>query len=584
MRRHALRYDEFADFAAGYGTASGIAALRAGQVSRRLLMLRQIVHEVPEVRAAFDLLAAVQERSPEVYAETVALPAFGTWAALSMRIRDGVLPEQLGTFAGAAAIRAGLDFSLDVPVVRGAVYLPGDGRADASESHVAITRYRIGGVRLPENLTVESPGWTPVRRLTAVADGLRLEVYLDDVDPWRDNHDLSAARRLDAADVEIWRESISAAWRILVRHHRRYAESISAGLRTIVPLTEPTSGNAVNATSMWAFGSVSMTPPATVLTLASSLLHEFQHAKLGAILDLFELYHDDRARRFYAPWRDDPRPLGGLLHGAYAFLGVTDFWRTQRRVLTGREQRFATLEFVRWRGQVGRALATLADCDAFTDRGRRFLDGMRATHARWVHEDVPAEYTAVADEMATDHRLRWRLRNVHVLADDGRRLASAWLADEPASSPVRGEIVAHDVRALARNARFDLALLRVTDPDGFAGTCAEPAADSPLEPADRAYALGDYGAAIAGYRQRISTDPGDRSSWAGLALVGGRSGTPAAHLWQHRPELPYAVYRKLRDAGAPAPDPVRLAEWLAAGLSVDDVNDSGYVGGGSTTQ
>ena len=59
----------------------------------------------------------------------------------------------------------------------------------------------------------------------------------------------------------------------------------------------PSSGNAINATSMWAFGSVSMTLPPSALTLASSLLHEFQHAKLGALLDLYKLYHDDGARR-----------------------------------------------------------------------------------------------------------------------------------------------------------------------------------------------------------------------------------------------------------------------------------------------
>src|SRR5262249_22104246 len=98
MKRHALTTDEFADFAAGYGTLLGVAPLRAGQVSRRLLMLREIVRGAPELRVALDLLASVQERSPRVYAETVALPAFGTWAALALRAESDALPEQLGTF------------------------------------------------------------------------------------------------------------------------------------------------------------------------------------------------------------------------------------------------------------------------------------------------------------------------------------------------------------------------------------------------------------------------------------------------------------------------------------------------------
>ena len=64
------------------------------------------------------------------------------------------------------------------------------------------------------------------------------------------------------------------------------------------------------------------------MILASVLVHECQHAKLNAVLDLIPLSRPDQAR-YYAPWREDPRPLGGLLHGAYAYLGVSDFWRVQ---------------------------------------------------------------------------------------------------------------------------------------------------------------------------------------------------------------------------------------------------------------
>jgi hypothetical protein len=39
----------------------------------------------------------------------------------------------------------------------------------------------------------------------------------------------------------------------------------------------------------------------------------------------------DDGHRYYVPWRDDPRPISGLLQGAYAYLGVTGFWRTRRQ-------------------------------------------------------------------------------------------------------------------------------------------------------------------------------------------------------------------------------------------------------------
>ena len=52
-----------------------------------------------------------------------------------------------------------------------------------------------------------------------------------------------------------------------------------------------------------------MALPADGETLALLLIHEFQHVKLGAVLDLLDLCDPADRRLFYAPWRDDPRPL-----------------------------------------------------------------------------------------------------------------------------------------------------------------------------------------------------------------------------------------------------------------------------------
>jgi uncharacterized protein len=71
-------------------------------------------------------------------------------------------------------------------------------------------------------------------------------------------------------------------------------------------------------------------------TLALLLIHEFQHVKPGAMLDLFELCDPVAAGRlFYAPWRDDPRPVEALLQGTYAHVGVTDYWRARRHRAEG---------------------------------------------------------------------------------------------------------------------------------------------------------------------------------------------------------------------------------------------------------
>jgi len=80
------------------------------------------------------------------------------------------------------------------------------------------------------------------------------------------------------------------------------------------------------------------------------MVHEFQHSKL------------------WAPWRTDPRPLGGLLQGVYAFLGVADTWRAlAARPALGD---LAMREFAEAREQVDVA-ARRADRRRRADPGRR---------------------------------------------------------------------------------------------------------------------------------------------------------------------------------------------------------------------
>jgi HEXXH motif-containing protein len=587
MKKHNISDSDFDDFAAGYGTVDGIAALRSGQVSRRLLILREIVNDAstPRLADTVAVLGELQRQAPKAFLDTIAAPTFGTWCALTRRAviagdpLTADLVGHLGAFAAAVGIAGGVEFECEVAALDDAVYLPGLGRAAAADRWVTVRgktgEYRVGDVSLPAEPGVDGRGWLALRRLSAQVGEARLDVFIDDLDPWRDNHRLSAAGRRPVAEITQWQRLLSDAWRVLAERHPRYAAAIAAGLHTIVPLNPPSSGNAVNATSMWAFGSVSLTLPTHPTTLASSLLHEFQHAKLGALLDLFELYVDDGTRRHYAPWRDDPRHLSGILQGVYAFMGVTDFYRVERTATEGAQARFAELEYARWREQVWRTYQGLEASDAFTPAGRRFLAGMRATQLGWLDDEVSGDAAALASDLTDDHWISWRLRNVEPDPGDLSRLVAAWRERGAASSATRRRIVPRDVRARARNARLDLALLRLNDPDEFAGTCAQPAGARWFTDADTAYARGDHTTATAAYLSQIRGNPDDRASWAGLALSARHLPGPSAEIWATVPELPFAVHRAIRDANEPGPDPAALAAWLAT---------ADQVGGGSTTQ
>jgi len=146
-----------------------------------------------------------------------------------------------------------------------------------------------------------------------------------------------------------------------------------------------------------------MSEPVDAVALAVTLTHEVQHVKLSALLDLVQLTYPDGDARFYAPWRDDPRPASGLLQGSYAYLGVAGFWRRQRVLDPAGD-----VEFARWRQAAADGATTLLSSGQLTDAGMEFVRGMAATLAAWQEEPVPAAARELAWAANTRHLANWR--------------------------------------------------------------------------------------------------------------------------------------------------------------------------------
>jgi uncharacterized protein len=112
-----------------------------------------------------------------------------------------------------------------------------------------------------------------------------------------------------------------------------HAAALDGGLRAVVPLAPDPARPLRSATARHAFGAVAVTPHPDPETMAVLLVHEWQHAKLGAVLDRYDLVAPGHSPRITVPWRPDPRPPEGVLQGVYAHLAVTQVWRA--RAATG---------------------------------------------------------------------------------------------------------------------------------------------------------------------------------------------------------------------------------------------------------
>lgn len=595
LNRHRLSVRDFDSLATGFGSATTLASLSTTQFSRRLIGLRAVLDAADRAgcasasgyTAGWELLQAVQRYDAMAYATVLSYPSVGSWAAHCLRLLSGADggtagpnagrdAGYLGCIAAAAAIHAALPFRIEVPVQDGFVGLPTLGRMAVS-SGTSATICSTGPVTTVAGKTLgQGPDWQALRRGTWEADGRTLSVTVDDVDQFRGAPGLPLAPRLPEAASARWLRDLGEAWRILVRHHTAYAEAIGAALVSVVPMVAAPSGHGISATSRESFGAVAISEAADSVMLASALVHEVQHAKLNAVLDLIPLSRPDQSR-YYAPWREDPRPLGGLIHGTYAYLGVSDFWRVQRLVPATPHRSYAQLEYARWSDGAARAVATLLASGRLTAAGSRFVERMRDRLATWSVA-VPGRPRHLAQVAAADHRLGWRLRNARPDDASVAELAAAWCAGQPA--PPHG-VTRTDYTdggiALGSTSRLDLLYLRVRDPGGFTrrlhsdGTAAMNG--------DMMLISGRTEAAVVAYRRQLANTPASLQAWAGLALAlrAARPG-PAATALCNGPEVVYAVGRQVAQLTGAAPDPEELARWLAPVIPADDLMPGWFSG------
>ena len=583
---HRLTAADMAVMATGRGDAGLIGRLRAAQVSRRLLQLHALMTsaralpaaEVAALLAGYELAADVQERDHRSVADVLMYPSVGIWAAHCLRRLRGTITSDrpvgsdlghLAAIAAAAAVRAGEDFEIEVPLRDGSVVLPTIGAArlsPATPQERALVRGSMGvvevvaggsAVTVPQETARDAPGWQGLRWLTAVAGGLTLTVAVDDIDPFRAAPDLPSAARLTDSDLRWWRRALDQAWSLLSSSHPEYANAIGAGLVALTPLAGYSGRVSMSATSREAFGACLLSMPPDAQSFAVTLVHEFQHAKLGALHDVVPLYAGGPEVRGYSPWRDDPRPLAGLLQGAYAYLGVTDFWRTQMSPGSRCEPGYAAFEFARWREQTWAATGALERSGLLTPTGRELVAGMRRRLGPWLADPVPADSAMAATMAIADHRLNWRLRNLRPDPAGVERLARSWLARGAPGTVGAAPAVMTSDRALVRSRRVDLLCHQA----GGAPARAGGAADA-IHAADIALVQGERDKAAELYRGLIAHSPDRRDAWTGLVLAGN---WPRQSVMTRAPEFVYAMHRRVRELRAPAPDPYELSGWLDSG-------------------
>jgi hypothetical protein len=183
--------------------------------------------------------------------------------------------------------------------------------------------------------------------------------------------------KLEAGDeIEAFGRPWQEALALLRMRSPGFSRAMEACLACVIPMRVPERGFPSASTNSVP-GAACITATHDVALIAEQLTHEVSHAHLFALQESDPLLapesHGDGwgDPLVYSPWRDDARPLNGLLHGAVVFsrvawlhAGLADRLHTSRR-------RLAAIG-----PQVRAALSGLAQHATMTAAGERLMLGL----------------------------------------------------------------------------------------------------------------------------------------------------------------------------------------------------------------
>ncbi|HEX4062661.1 MAG TPA: FxsB family cyclophane-forming radical SAM/SPASM peptide maturase [Streptosporangiaceae bacterium] len=380
VANHTLPATAFERLAAGPGDAATMRALAEARWSvTRALVAKAAAGVVGDgalgaaAARGWALLSRLDGERPAAVREILTYPYVQAWAMRCLQAgpdgQSGLDGAHIAGVAAATALRAGITAELMLPVRAGSIYLPGLGALDVDGGDEPIAPVRLSPAGIATTLPVR--GWRGVRHF----GWPRMAPTVDDVDPFRHCGQWQPTGRLPHAAWRRWRTALAAACRQLTSLVPAYTEVLSAGLRSVVPVEPSSAGYSQSATAPHAFGAVALALPPDVDTLSVLLLHEMQHVKLGVLGELYSLFDRADGRLYRVPWRADPRPVEGVLHGTYAHLAIAEFWLAKARMHADVEahRRFAT-----YRDWVAEVSDALLDAHALGPMGERFVGGMRS--------------------------------------------------------------------------------------------------------------------------------------------------------------------------------------------------------------
>jgi HEXXH motif-containing protein len=391
---------------------TGIFEARHEKSAAALVALAQAVAglDAPseEEREFLRLYEACSALEPEAFTRAWTEPRAYAWVRAAFEraaagLAQGAHLAGFGRFALAAHHLARCDLAfarplrLTLPLAVPGTRLSLSGTGTLAVSALAGGRLRGHHEREPFDLPLEAPARSASGRLEVVecpvvreaGCELRLQPHA-----FHDLPGLDFLRPVVAAGLEFHREHqglVAEAIGLWARYEpHSFAQYREHGV--LLGLKPLRAGSFTNHSHSDLPGAAVVSIVHQPFELADSLIHEFHHDRLFFLEERGPFFADPSAAasdgHWYSPWRDDLRPLHGVLHGLYVFVPVCRFWLRVHRAGDAEEavRAYAGSQAARTALQLSLAASQLGRRAGFTEFGRRAFAEMKASVSRMCRE------------------------------------------------------------------------------------------------------------------------------------------------------------------------------------------------------
>lgn len=353
--------------------------------------------------------------------------------------------EEFGRVVLAAVLKSGSgDFeSVTWTDAKGRVALPGTGTYVESPQLDSYQRVRVrvsdGTISArPAGRMSEAQFELMQQVVPTIADGIELNAVDSDLRK-------AGVGSFDFEDLSLeavvkWRSTLEQSWAWISECSPPLATEMMMSVRAIIPVRSSSVDVHTSASFRETPGLIALSWTADASVMVEALVHEYHHQKLNTLLNIDPIIVGPSAdATYYSPWRPDARPLLGVLHGAYAFQAVLQFYKEmfEAEVPLLHETRIRQRMYL-LKGQVQTALNTLRDVAQLSPLGEALVEAM------WEKIDkldvaLPSSERAVQrriDELQAEHRRRWEDENALEKAGGAiherpaRSFANSWSQSE----------------------------------------------------------------------------------------------------------------------------------------------------------